>query len=122
MSDDNKYKSDYLSLQFYSIGGRWGYAIMRLEDSSKVAKVRLAKCKKTEAFPSTKKYEWEEVPVAHVNDFSQVQKINFKHTDNFSNIAEKITKELAIIKETEEAKEKAKEEQTTEQKEPQEES
>ena len=112
MSEENqsKYKSEYQSLKFYSIGGRWVYAIMRLEDSSKVSKVRLAKCKKTEAFPPTKKYEWEDVPVQHVADFSQVQKINFKHTDNFSNIAEQINKELAIIKKAEEAKEKAKEE------------
>lgn len=100
MSEDNKYKSDYLSLQFYSIGGKWGYAIMRLKDSSSVEKVRLAKCKKLDEFPSTKKYEWTEVPVVHVKDLSQVQKINFKPTDNFANLAKKIEEELAIVAET----------------------
>jgi hypothetical protein len=113
MSDqEEKYKSEYKKLSFYSIGGLWGYAIMRLVDSNKVMKLRLAKCKKQEEFPQTKKYEWEEVDVKHVEHFSQVQRINFKPTDNFENIAEAIVKELATIKELteqEKAEEKEKE-------------
>ncbi len=119
MSEENKYKSDYLSLQFYSIGGKWGYAILRLKDSSGVEKVRLAKCKKLDEFPSSKKYEWTEVPVVHVKDLSQVQKINFKPTDNFANLAKKIEEELAIVAENT-IKKDAAEDQTTEQKESQE--
>lgn len=108
MSDDNKYKSEYQTLSFYSIGGKWGYAIMRLMDSSKVLKVRLAKCKKGDEFPQTKKYEWTDVPVEHVEHMSQVQKINFKPTDNFQNLADKIINELATVKELNDAKESSK--------------
>ena len=121
MSDDNKYKSDYLSLQFYSIGGKWGYAILRLKDSSNVEKVRLAKCKKLDEFPPSKKYEWTEVPVVHVKDLSQVQKINFKPTDNFANLAKKIEEELDIVAENASKKE-AEDEQKKETKESDEES
>ena len=99
MSDD-QYKSEYQSLSFYYIGGKWGYAIIRLKDSSNVEKVRLAKCKKTsDDFPSTKKYTWEDIPVEHVEHMSQVQKINFKPTDNFANLAKKIEEELALVAE-----------------------
>ncbi|NHJ41347.1 MAG: hypothetical protein FK731_15045 [Asgard group archaeon] len=100
MSEDDKkdYKSEYKKLTFYSIGGLWGYALMRLVDSSKEMKLRLAKCKKQNEFPQTEKYKWVEVDVEHVKHFSQVQKINFKPTDNFDNIAKEVVKELAEIK------------------------
>ncbi len=112
---DNQYKSEYQTLSFYSIGGKWGYAIMRLMDSSKVMKVRLAKCKKGDDFPQSKKYEWTDIPVEHVANFSQVQKINFKPTDNFQNLADMIIKELAVVQELNEAQEgKEKTEEPTE--------
>jgi len=102
MSEKN-YKSNYQSLQFYSIGGRWGYAIIRLLDSNNEEKVRLAKCKKkSDEFPSTKKYEWTEVDVKYIDQLSQVQKINFKPTDNFQTIADKVLEELALIKQKKE--------------------
>ncbi len=50
-------------------------------------------------FPSTKKYEWTDVLAVHVKDLSQAQKINFKPTDNFANLAKKIEEELSIIAE-----------------------
>jgi hypothetical protein len=110
MSDAaEKYKSECKKLSFYYIGGRWGYAIMRIVDSSKEMKLRLAKCKKQDEFPQTKKYEWEDVDVKHVEHMSQVQRINFKPTDNFSNIAEVIIKELAEIKEIQDKEKEEKE-------------
>jgi len=112
MSDDEfKYKSEFTKLKFYYIGGKWGYALIRLIDANKEVKVRLAKCKKADDFPSTKKYEWADVPAKHVYDLSQVQKINFKPTDNFEVMAKEIIKELEEIKKLqEEAKEEVTEE------------
>ncbi|TET29806.1 MAG: hypothetical protein E3J70_05990 [Candidatus Heimdallarchaeota archaeon] len=112
--EEQKYKSEFTKLRFYYIGGRWGYAIIRLIDSSKEVKVRLAKCKKQEAFPKTEKYKWVDVPAEHVKDLSQVQKINFKSTDNFDNIAKEIVKELEEIKQLKETKEAATEEKEKE--------
>ena len=111
MSEEEKkeFKSEYKKLSFYSIGGKWGYAIMRLVDSSKVMKLRLAKCKKHDEFPQTEKYKWIDVDVKHVEHFSQVQKINFKPTDNFDNIATEIVKELEEIKNITEKEEKEEE-------------
>ena len=107
MSEDEQqqYKSEFTKLKFYSIGGLWGYAIIRLIDSNKEVKVRLAKCKKKKEFPRTEKYKWEDVPAEHVQNLSQVQRINFKPTDNFDNIAKEIVKELEEIKKLKEEKE-----------------
>lgn len=102
---DKDYKSEYQSLSFYSIGGLWGYAMIRLLDSNKEMKLRLAKCKKTQDFPATKKYTWEEVPVENMEHLSQVQKINFKPTDNFPVLAEKVIQELEEIRKLTEEKE-----------------
>ena len=104
--NEKNYANDYLSLQFYSIGGKWGYAIIRLQDSNKELKVRLVKAKKLDDFPVTKKYTWEEVPVEHIKNLSQVQKINFKPTDNFQIIANKILEELDKIKQLKEDRER----------------
>ena len=109
--EQQKYKSEFTKLRFYSIGGLWGYAIIRLVDSNKEAKVRLAKCKKKKEFPRTEKYKWEDIPAEHVENLSQVQKINFKPTDNFDNIAQEIVKELEEIKKLKEKKEEVKEEE-----------
>ena len=111
--EQQQYKSEFTKLKFYSIGGLWGYAIIRLIDSNKEVKVRLAKCKKKKEFPRTEKYKWEDVPAEHVKDLSQVQKINFKPTDNFDNIAKEIVKELEEIKQLKETKEAATEEKET---------
>ncbi|NHJ85651.1 MAG: hypothetical protein FK734_09330 [Asgard group archaeon] len=94
---DSDYKSTYQALSFYSIGGLWGYAIIRLIDSNGEEKVRLAKCKKKQEFPNTKKYTWEDVPTEQMANLSQVQKINFKPTDNFQTIADKIIEELGKV-------------------------
>ncbi|NPD90707.1 MAG: hypothetical protein HGN29_18505 [Asgard group archaeon] len=112
--EEQKYKSEFTKLRFYSIGGLWGYAIIRLIDSNKEVKVRLAKCKKQEGFPQTKKYEWTDVPAEHVKDLSQVQRINFKPTDNFDNIAKEIVMELEEIKKLQEKEEEVKEEKSEE--------
>ena len=112
--EQQQYKSEFTKLKFYSIGGLWGYAIIRLIDSNKEVKVRLAKCKKKKEFPRTEKYKWEDVPAEHVKDLSQVQKINFKPTDNFDNIAKEIVKELEEIKQLKETKEAATEEKEKE--------
>lgn len=115
MSDDEfKYKSEFTKLKFYSIGGKWGYAIIRLIDANKEVKVRLAKCKKGDEFPATKKYEWTDVPAKHVYDLSQVQRVNFKPTDNFDNIAKEVIKELEEIKKLKVAEEDIKEKEIEE--------
>lgn len=112
--EQQKYKSEFRKLRFYSIGGLWGYAIIRLIDSNKEVKVRLAKCKKKKEFPRTEKYKWEDVPAEHVANLSQVQKINFKPTDNFDNIAKEIVKELEEIKQLKETKDDITEEKADE--------
>ncbi|MCK5183565.1 MAG: hypothetical protein KAQ95_04600, partial [Candidatus Heimdallarchaeota archaeon] len=55
-----------------------------------------------------------DVPAEHVKDLSQVQKINFKPTDNFDNIAKEIVKELDEIKQLKETKEDVTEEKAEE--------
>ena len=112
--EQQKYKSEFTKLKFYSIGGLWGYAIIRLIDSNKEVKVRLAKCKKKKEFPRTEKYKWEDIPAEHVENLSQVQKINFKPTDNFDNIAKEIVKELEEIKKLKETKDDITEEKADE--------
>ncbi|MCE7745938.1 MAG: hypothetical protein GPJ52_12470 [Candidatus Heimdallarchaeota archaeon] len=112
--EQQKYKSEFTKLRFYSIGGLWGYAIIRLIDSNKEVKVRLAKCKKKKEFPRTEKYKWEDIPAEHVENLSQVQKINFKPTDNFDNIAQEIVKELEEIKQLKETKDDITEEKADE--------
>lgn len=112
--EQQKYKSEFTKLRFYYIGGLWGYAIIRLIDSNKEVKVRLAKCKKKKEFPRTEKYKWEDVPAEHVENLSQVQKINFKPTDNFDNIAKEIVKELEEIKQLKETKDDITEEKADE--------
>ncbi len=112
--EEQKYKSEFTKLRFYSIGGLWGYAIIRLIDSNKEVKVRLAKCKKKKEFPRTEKYKWEDIPAEHVENLSQVQKINFKPTDNFDNIAQEIVKELEEIKQLKETKDDITEEKADE--------
>ena len=112
--EQQKYKSEFTKLRFYYIGGLWGYAIIRLIDSNKEVKVRLAKCKKKKEFPRTEKYKWEDIPAEHVENLSQVQKINFKPTDNFDNIAQEIVKELEEIKKLQEKKEESSDEKSEE--------
>lgn len=111
---DKDYQSTYQSLHFYFIGGKWGYAIMRLMDSNKEEKVRLAKCKKLDSFPNSKKYAWAEIDVEHVKNLSQVQKINFKPTDNFQLLAEKVIEELAKVPVKEKPSKEEKEGETEE--------
>ncbi len=70
----------YISLSFYWIGWKWGYAIMKIVDSNNETKIRLSKCKIVDNFPETTMYEWEDVdPIYVVNkNITQVNHINFK--------------------------------------------
>ena len=70
--------SDYLSLQFYWIGWKWGYAVMKIIDSNNITKIRLSKCKIQESFPETTMYEWEEVDPVNIDYLKQPNHINFK--------------------------------------------
>ena len=72
------YKTEYKTIQFYSLGGIWGYALIEIEDSKSVKKVRLAKCKTTKEFPKTPKGEWKTLEGDQISNLKQVQKINFK--------------------------------------------
>jgi len=73
-----EYYSIYENLIFYSIGGLWGYAIMRIRDNNGESKIRLAKCKKNYGFPKTEKEVWTELEVSQIENLSQVSRINFK--------------------------------------------
>ena len=117
MSEEDKpkpeYKSEFKKLSFHSIGGLWGYAVIVFEDNLGIQKVRLAKCKKKQEFPKTKKFEWEDLDPENMQYLSQVQKINFKMTDKWDVLAEKVKLTLETLKKetgfSEEKKEEKKE-------------
>ncbi|MBD3254178.1 MAG: hypothetical protein GF383_03755 [Candidatus Lokiarchaeota archaeon] len=83
MNNKKKFKTTYLKLKFYNLGGYWGYAVMMIEDSYGKRKVRWAKCKTTASFPKTEKKNWEEVPPEEIENLKQVNKINIKSTEEF---------------------------------------
>lgn len=74
----SEYRTEYLSLAFYWIGWKWGYAIMKIKDSNNDIKIRLSKCKILEGFPETSMFEWEELDVSNLSYLTQVNHINFK--------------------------------------------
>jgi len=90
LAEEKKFYTNYESLHFYWIGGFWGYAIMRIRDDNDVVKIRLAKCKKKRGFPKTERSQWQEVDVDHIDDFSQVNHINFKNPEEFTACYEKV--------------------------------
>lgn len=73
-----RYKTEYLSLKFYWIGWKWGYAIMKIRDSNNEIKYRLSKCKIENGFPETEMYEWEDVEIENMEYLTQPNHINFK--------------------------------------------
>lgn len=97
MTEERSFTTNYESLQFYWIGGLWGYAVMQIIDDNDVIKIRLAKCKKKSGFPQTEKHQWQEVDVEHVIDFSQVNHINFKNPEEFTACYEKVLEEFEDI-------------------------
>lgn len=70
--------SRYVSLSFYWVGWKWGYAIMKIIDLNNVVKIRLLKCKMLDNFPETTMYEWEEVDPVNIDYLTQPNHINFK--------------------------------------------
>ena len=98
MAKEKKFETNYESLHFYWIGGFWGYAIMRIRDDNDVIKIRLAKCKKKRGFPKSERFQWQEVDVDHIDDFSQVNHINFKNPEEFTACYEKVLEEFEDIK------------------------
>ena len=90
MSYDNEYKK----LFFLDIGGTWGYAIMHIQDSYGKSKVRLAKCKKKSGFPTVEKWCWQEIDTDHIENLSQVSKINFKKEQEIDICFQKLKEEL----------------------------
>lgn len=93
-----EYKSEFKKLSFLSIGGLWGYAVIVFEDNLGIQKIRLAKCKKKQDFPKTKKFEWEDIDPINMENLSQVQKINFKMTDNWDILSAKVKESLETLK------------------------
>jgi len=87
------YETTYISLSFLGIGGRWGYAVMRIEDSNGQEKLRLAKCRKTWDFPETENWVWEDVDPYYIDELSQVNHINFKSEEGISMAFEKLLEE-----------------------------
>jgi hypothetical protein len=88
------YKTEYESLSFYYIGGRWGYAVMKIVDSNDEYKIRLSKCRKKSGFPETDKFKWVEVDPENIDNLSQVNHINFKNVDAMEACYEKLVKEF----------------------------
>jgi len=74
------FDTKYISLSFYWIGWKWGYAIMKIVDSNNETKIRLSKCRIVDNFPETTMYEWEDVDPSYVENknITQVNHINFK--------------------------------------------
>ena len=66
----------------------------RLEDSNRQRKIRIAKCKKRNEFPSTDKFKWWNIDPIHVKNLSQVNKINFKRKEEFEAFTQKFLKNL----------------------------
>jgi len=94
MNEENKFKTIYINLQFYWIGGLWGYAVMQIQDTNDSIKIRLAKCKKKKNFPKTEKSQWNSVDVKEISNLSQVSKINFKTLEEFQACHDKIKEEF----------------------------
>ena len=99
MSEKKKYITQYEGLQFYWIGGLWGYAILHIRDNNGELKLRLSKCKKKKEFPKTDKKEWWKVDIKHISDLSQVNHINFKSKEEFESCYSKIIEEFEKIDE-----------------------
>ena len=72
------FDTTYLSLSFYWIGWKWGYAIMKIVDSNDEIKIRLSKCRILRDFPETEMYEWEDIDPIHINSLKQSNHVNFK--------------------------------------------
>mgnify|MGYP006295798735 CR=1 FL=1 len=87
------YETTYISLSFLGIGGRWGYAVMRIEDSNGQEKLRLAKCKTTWDFPETEDWVWEDVDPVYIDELSQVNHINFKSEEGIAMVFDKLLEE-----------------------------
>jgi len=69
-----------------------------LSYNNDVIKIRLAKCKKKRGFPKSERFQWQEVDVDHIDDFSQVNHINFKNPEEFTACYEKVLEEFEDIK------------------------
>ncbi|TFF63640.1 MAG: hypothetical protein EU521_00860 [Promethearchaeota archaeon] len=91
------YTTNYESLNFYYIGGLWGYAVMSIADENGERKVRLSKCKKQKEFPETAKFEWVEVDPSEVSNLSQVNHINFKSEDEINACFSKLQTEFGKL-------------------------
>ena len=86
MSDQNKYASTWEKLRVRSLGGKWAYGVGIIKDSNGTKKVRIVKGKLTHPFP--KGPEWKEIDLtADANPISQVQKMNFKRPEEFTQLS-----------------------------------
>ena len=93
------YRTEYTefnSLNFYWIGWKWGYAVMRILDNNGVTKLRLAKCTKNYSFPETEMYDWVKLDSREVSNLTQNQKINFKTLEELEACFEELRKEFII--------------------------
>ena len=70
--------SRYVSLSFYWVGWKWGYAIMKIIDLNNAVKNRLLKCKMQDNFSETTMYEWKEVDPVNIDYLTKPNHTNFK--------------------------------------------
>ena len=96
--------TEFYSLNFYWIGWKWGYAVMRILDTNGVSKLRLAKCMIKREFPETEMYEWVKLDSKEVGNLKQIQKINFKSLDELEACFKELRKELIINSVNDESK------------------
>lgn len=86
--------TEFLSLKFYWIGWKWGYAIMHIRDTNGDSKIRLAKCQKNRNFPDTEMYGWTKIDPYEIDNITQIQKINFKTLDELEACFDELKKDF----------------------------
>lgn len=96
----NNYSSEVLEAKSLSLGGRWAYLVMKIRDSRKTEKIRLAKCKINDSsFKNHERFTWAEIDPSDVEKFSQVQRMNFKSEREFLELSYEIKKGLKELEE-----------------------
>ena len=91
------FKTEYLKISFIDIGGNWGYAVMHIRDDNGEKKIRVAKCRKRSGFPAIDKWLWQEVDPIHIENLSQVNKINFKKETEIEMCFQKAKEEIQLL-------------------------
>lgn len=94
------YKTEYKKVKRYSLGGRWCYLVMEIEDNNGRSKVRLSKCKINRSnIKNGEKGSWDEINPNEIDGYSQVQRMNFKRMDELNEVVETLKEFLGDLNE-----------------------